>query len=241
MTLPVSVIIPTFNEEGYLPKLLQSLQNQTRKAAQIIVADAFSLDNTREIARSFGCLVVDGGLPSAARNNGAKFASQEVLLFLDADAVLPPAFLERTFAEMMVRNLDITSCFITPKSPLRVDHFLHQFVNHYMRLTQKFHPHIPGVCIFVKKNIHEAVSGFDQSLVLAEDHDYVKRAKRLGKFGYLKSYKIPVSVRRLSQDGRVKIALQYIAVELHLIFIGKIRRNIFNYRFGHYYKLFKDA
>lgn len=234
MNLPISIIIPTFNEEKYLPKLLQSLQNQTKKPAQVIVADAFSLDATRKIARVFGCLVVNGGLPSVARNNGARIATQPVLLFLDADVILPPSFLEQTFTEMLQRNLDITSCFITPRSPLKIDRFLHQFANQYMKLTQKIHPHIPGACIFVKKNIHQIIGGFDKSLILAEDHDYVKRAKRIGKFAYLKSYKIPISVRRLSAEGRIKIVFKYIAIELHLIFIGKIRKDIFNYRFGHF-------
>ena len=236
MTLPLSIIIPTFNEAGYLPKLLESLQNQTGKPAQVIVADAFSLDNTREIAKAFGAVVIDGGLPSVARNSGAKAATQPVLLFLDADVVLPPFFLEQTFTEIQKRGLDITSCFITPRSPLKIDKFLHQFANQYMKLTQKFHPHIPGACIFVKKDIHKIINGFDESLILAEDHDYVRRAKKHGKFAYLKSYKIPVSVRRLSKEGRLKIALKCIAVELHLIFVGQIRKNIFSYKFGYRFK-----
>ena len=234
MILPISIIIPTFNEERYLPKLLNSLQSQTAKPQEIIVADAFSVDSTRKIAEKFGCKLVDGGLPAIARNQGAKIATQPTLLFLDADVVLPHLFLEETVAEMQLRNLDIASCFISPRSSLRIDRFLHQFANHYMRLTQKFHPHIPGFCIFVKKGTHEAIGGFDTSLILAEDHDYVKRAKRVGKFAYLKSYKIPVSVRRLTMEGRLKIALKYIAIELHLIFLGKIRKNIFNYKFGNY-------
>lgn len=200
------------------------------------MADAFSIDKTRSLAKAFNCKIVSGGLPAQARNNGAKHAKGEILLFLDADVILPALFLEKTIKEMLERRLDIASCFIAPRSKLRIDRFLHQFANQYMRLTQRFHPHIPGFCIFVKKNIHQTINGFDESLVLAEDHDYVNRAKTIGRFGYLKSYKIPVSVRRLSRDGRVKIALKYIAVELHLIFIGKIRRNIFKYEFGNYLK-----
>ncbi|MDD5147579.1 MAG: glycosyltransferase [Candidatus Daviesbacteria bacterium] len=236
MTLPLSIIIPTFNEKQFLPKLLKSIENQTRQPEEIIIADAFSIDTTRKIAQRFGCKLVNGGLPGIARNSGAMVATAPLLLFLDADVVLPPTFLEETTAEMVRRKLDITSCFITPRSPLRIDHILHKFTNQYMRLTQKFHPHIPGFCIFVKKDLHLAIKGFDESLMLAEDHDYVKRAKRIGRFGYLKSYKIPVSVRRLSKDGRLKIVLKYIAIELHLIFIGKIKNNIFNYKFGHYDK-----
>lgn len=237
MKLPVSVIIPTFNEAHFLPKLLQSLKKQTVLPKEIIVVDAFSVDETTQIAKSFGCKIVKGGLPAKARNNGAKEATQDLLLFLDADVVLPSNFLKKTVEEMASRNLDIASCFITPRSKLRIDKFLHQFANQYMRLTQKFYPHIPGFCIFVKKDTHLAINGFDETLILAEDHDYVKRAKKVGKFGYLKSYKIPVSVRRLSKDGRIKIALKYIAIELHLIFIGRIRKNIFNYKFGHYYEV----
>lgn len=236
MTLPLSIIIPTFNEERSLPTLLSSIKHQSVTPTEIIVADAFSTDKTRIIAKEFGCKIVDGGLPAIARNNGAKHARCQIMLFLDADVMLPTLFLEKTVKEMTLRQLDITSCFITPRSNLKIDKFLHQFANQYMRLTQEFHPHIPGFCIFVKKDIHSSIKGFDETLILAEDHDYVRRAKKIGKFGYLKSFKIPVSVRRLSRDGRVKIALKYIAIELHLIFIGQIRNNIFNYKFGHYYK-----
>ncbi len=236
MILPISIIVPTFNEEKYLPKLLASIQKQTALPAEVIVADAFSTDNTPRIAKQFGAKLIVGGLPSVARNNGAKAAKQNLLLFLDADVVLPAAFLAKTFAEMQERDLAIASCFISPRSRNRIDGLLHQFANQYMKLTQKFYPHIPGFCIFIKKATHKAISGFDESLLLAEDHDYVRRARKFGKFGYLKSYKIPVSVRRLSEEGRIKLSLKYIAIELHLIFIGKIRTDIFNYKFGNHFK-----
>lgn len=233
MKLPISIIIPTFNEERYLPKLLMSLRSQTVSPTEVIVTDAFSIDNTRKIAKSFGCKIVNGGLPAQARNNGVKIATQSMLLFLDADVVLPTSFLERTIEEMNRRNLDITSCFVTPRSPLKLDKILHQFANHYMRLTQKFHPHIPGCCIFIKRQLHQIIGGFDESILLAEDHDYVRRAKKAGKFAYLRCYKIPISVRRLSKEGRFKLALRYIAIELHLIFVGRIKKNIFNYQFNY--------
>lgn len=236
MKLPISIIIPTFNEESYLPKLLTSVKNQSMQPNEIIVADTFSVDNTTAIAKKFGCRIVEGGLPAKARNIGAGEATGKILLFLDADVVLPVRFLEKTYYEMSQKKLDITSCFVTPRSNLQLDRLLHQFANQYMRFTQKFHPHIPGFCIFVKREIHQKINGFDEALILAEDHDYVKRAKKVAKFGYLKSYKIPVSVRRLSEEGRIRLALKYIAIELHLIFLGKIKRNIFKYQFGNHSK-----
>ena len=101
MILPLSIIIPTFNEEKFLPKLLNSIKKQTLQPSEIIIADAFSQDSTRKIAKAFGVKVIDGGLPPVARNNGAKVATQEVLLFLDSDVVLPASFLEETFGSFV--------------------------------------------------------------------------------------------------------------------------------------------
>jgi glycosyltransferase involved in cell wall biosynthesis len=67
----VSVVIPTWNEELWLPRLLDQLQCQST-VAEVIVADNASVDNTVRIANDYGCLVVDGGRPGVGRNRGAK-------------------------------------------------------------------------------------------------------------------------------------------------------------------------
>lgn len=236
MQLSVSIIIPTFNEERYLPRLLRSIREQSVQPKEIIVVDAYSVDNTRKIAEELGCRVIDGGVPAKARNLGAKIATQPILLFLDADVILPKAFLEKTVREMLARDLDIASCYVKPISTLKIDEWLHTITNYYLKLTSDFYPHLPGFCIFVKKSLHDKIKGFDESLILAEDHDYLQRAKKVGKFAYLHSYKIPVSVRRLAEEGRVKVALKYVAVELHLLFLGKIRKSFINYKFGEHFK-----
>src|SRR5437870_493328 len=89
MNLPISIIIPSLNEEQSLPLLLQSIKKQTIQPKEIIVADAFSTDKTRSIAKKFNCTVINGGLPGKGRNAGAKVATQDILLFLDADVILP--------------------------------------------------------------------------------------------------------------------------------------------------------
>ena len=52
--MKISIIIPTYNEEEYLPKLLESIKSQDFTDYEIIVADAQSDDNTREIAKENG-------------------------------------------------------------------------------------------------------------------------------------------------------------------------------------------
>ena len=82
----ISIVIPAYNEERYLPILLDCIKKQTYKNHEIIVADANSTDSTRQIAKKYGCKVVKGGMPGIGRNNGAKAAKGEMLLFLDADS-----------------------------------------------------------------------------------------------------------------------------------------------------------
>ena len=97
----LSIIIPALNEEKYLPILLSQIKKQNFSGGkyEIIVADAGSKDKTVEIAKSYGCKVVPGGLPPKARNEGAKKARGELFLFLDADVVLPENSLEKFLKE----------------------------------------------------------------------------------------------------------------------------------------------
>jgi glycosyltransferase involved in cell wall biosynthesis len=68
----LSIIIPTFNEERFLPYLLKSLNEQTFNDLEVIVADNNSTDATQAIALKSGAT---GGLPARGRNNGAKAAN----------------------------------------------------------------------------------------------------------------------------------------------------------------------
>jgi len=230
----LSIVIPTKNEEEYLPNLLKSIKQQTFQPDHIIVADAGSTDHTREIAKSFGARVVKGGMPSVGRNRGAVCADSELILFLDADVELrDPEFLEKSVGEMIERKLDLATCDVFPLSDAHVDHFMHKAYNSYARAWGSLFPHAPGFCLFVRREKHKAIRGFDESVTFCEDHDYAQRLCKKGTFGFLKSTKIPVSIRRLDRDGRMNIAMKYLLAEVHLALLGPIRHKKFNYTFGH--------
>ena len=230
----LSIIIPTYNEEEYLPFLLRSIQGQTYKDYEIIVADAASMDQTRAIAESFGARVIDGGKVAVGRNAGAAAAKYENLLFLDADVVLPdPWFLQMTIAEFEKGGFGAATCKVDPLSDKKIDKVFHEAYNYFMHVTQATLPHAPGFCIFAKKSVHQKIGGFDPEIKLAEDVDYVNRAGKVATFGVLKTYKIPVSVRRFDRDGRLNIMIKYLLCELHMRTRGKVKSDIFNYTFGH--------
>lgn len=230
----LSVVIPALNEEKYLPLLLDSLKRQKYQDFEMIVADAKSNDKTREIALENGCHVIEGGLPACGRNNGARKVSGDWILFLDADVVLPPEFLIKAMAEIKGRKLDIASALINPLSDKKIDKVFHRAYNAYAVMTRSFYPHAPGFCIFIRKKIHDQIGGFNELIKLAEDHDYILRASHVGKFGLLKTVRVPVSVRRFDRDGHVNIAMKYLACEAHRIFLGPVEKNFFHYQFGHY-------
>ncbi len=229
----LNIIIPTFNEENYLPLLLRSLRKQTFKDFEIIVADNNSSDKTRIIAKKFGAKVVDGGMPAVGRNNGAKKAKGDWLLFLDADVILPSDFLKEAMLEIEEKNFCIASCLVQPLSDKKVDKLLHSTVNLFIKLVQNISPHASGSCIFIKKEIHQLIGGFNEKMKLAEDHDYVSRASKEAKFGIIQNVLIPISVRRLNKDGRLNISLKYLAVEAHLALLGPIYSDGFNYKFDY--------
>ena len=86
--MKVSIVIPTLNEGDLLPRLLASIGKQTFRDYEVIVADAKSGDNTKQIATSFGAKVVRGGMPGEGRNAGVRRARGEFLFFFDADVVI---------------------------------------------------------------------------------------------------------------------------------------------------------
>ncbi len=230
----LSVIIPTLNESAVLPDLLGALQQQTRPPDEVIVSDSGSRDGTVDLARAAGATVLVGRWagPGAGRNDGARLAVGDVLLFLDADVLPPATFLADAMREFVRCGYVAAACPLEGLSRSPVNRFLAEMSSWYMIALQSVSPRAPGWCIFVRREVHRAIDGFDESVRLGEDHDYVRRAARHGRFGVLRSVRIPVSMRRLEEDSRVRLALNYVWTEAHA-FAGKpVRRVPFEYEFG---------
>ena len=228
----LSIIIPTLNEENYLPLLLAEIKRQDFDDYEIIVADADSEDETLRVAKAFGCKITRGGLPAKGRNEGAKIALGNLLLFVDADAVfLPENFLKNLVERFEKRNLDVASFKIYPKGNI-IDRIFYAFYNLWAWLSQRFLAHATNV-ILVKKEIHELIGGFDETIKFAEDHEYVRRAKNQAKFGFINLKPVLVSARRFEKDGRIITYLRYVLAAIWMVFLGPIKSNIFNYKFGY--------
>lgn len=233
----LSIIIPALNEEKYLPLLLDSIKKQDFQNYEIIVADANSMDKTAEIAENYGCKIVKGGLPPKARNEGAKAACGELFLFLDADVVLPSGFLNRFLEKFQKAKADLATAGLSvvgQKKQRKIYKIGSYLWNFYFDKNQHFLPCAGGYCILVKKETHLALGGFDEEIKVAEDFIYARKAKKQAKFKFFKNPKVFVSARRFEREGLFLATLKYILIELHMIFFGPVKSNIFNYRFAHY-------
>lgn len=205
-----SIIIPTYNEEEYLPVLLESIKEQDFDNYEIIVADANSTDRTREIAAEYGCQVVDGGLPAVGRNNGAKVATGEILLFLDSDLKLTEDYLAKVLYEFRMERLGIAITQMLPISNKVEDKLFHDFANYFMISVENIKPHGAGCYgIIAKRELHEKCGGFDESLTFGEDTDYIERLAKEEPFKVLRNAKIGVSTRRLEEEGLTTLIQQY--------------------------------
>lgn len=234
--MKVSIIIPTLNEEQMLPRLLDSIKSQEFDDYEVIVADAQSKDSTREIAEQYGCRVVDGGLPAAGRNAGAAAARGDFFFFLDADVILPQGFIRNVYEEMQDCYYDLATCEIRPLSDYRLDRVLHRMINLAVILNLKVDPKAFGFCIFVSKRLFKRVGGFDETLYVAEDNDFVKRASEFRSLRYLSSAHLMVSVRRFEKEGRFAYMNKGIKLNLYRTFRGEIRNaEVVTYEFENYH------
>ena len=232
MAITLTVVVPALNEAERLPLLLDTLDRQTRRADEVIVADAGSTDGTREIASARGALVVEGGKPAVGRNAGARAAIGDRLLFLDADDLLDDGFIAASLQEFEERELTAATAFMDPIERQPGNIFACEVANLYLDVMQYVSPHAPGFCILARRDAHEAIDGFDETVLLAEDHDYVQRAAEIGKFRVLRGARVSTSMRRIEKEGLVRLAFMYLYCELYVVTGRPIKKVPFDYEFA---------
>ncbi len=102
--MQLSVIIPTLNEEQNIAELLSLLKVGLRNTTyEIIVVDANSVDQTRQVASNLGAIVLSCSRKCRAHqmNDGVAIAKGDILYFVHADSRPPNGFLNDIFKRWM--------------------------------------------------------------------------------------------------------------------------------------------
>ncbi len=210
----LSVIIPALNEEQYIERTLIALRKQTLKDFEIIVKDGESKDKTIGIAEKHADNVISKRDISAgdARNQGARCANGNVLVFVDADTELPPYMLERV-SNLMKNNRNIVggSCRKVPSDENILNRLIYEFVNISTFLS--FYLRIGGAhgnFMYMKKSIFREIGGFNPKIKVAEEQELVRRAMRFGRFEFFLDSCVLESPRRIKKWGKLKLYMAWL-------------------------------
>ncbi len=218
-----SIIIPTLNEAATLPILLNDLLCQTWKDFEVIVVDANSKDKTAKKAEMFRfklphLQVIPSQQRNVAhqRNLGAKNATANWLIFMDADNRIPPCFLQGIKYRLELTHPDILSTWFQVDSTDAKDQAIATIVNLYIEIqktTKK--PSVLESMICFKKDTFLRLGGFDTSLTWGEGGELLERAagKRL-HLEVVRDPKYTYSLRRLRTQGTLKSTRNIARLEL---------------------------
>ena len=215
--MKLSIIIPCKNEEQYIGVLFESLLKQRLpKNTEIIVADANSTDKTQLIIKAYSNVlpikVVQGGLPSVGRNNGALVANGDVLLFLDSDCYLKDTEIVLKALLKIRQGSELVGGLLNIEKNPWV-RFLYAWSNLSMFLSKFDKPFVVGTFFMIKKDTFVRCGGFDESLMHCEDY-FLSKLVDKKKFSIVRSY-VYTDDRRLKKMGKFKIAMYFINNIIH--------------------------
>ncbi len=197
----VSIIIPVLNEGESIGKRLREIK-AIEGDKEIIIVDGGSSDNTTQIAKKYGRVVVSKKGRARQMNLGAKFANGDILWFVHLDSKLHNNSISDI--QNTIKSGYIGGCFSIYFYDL--DNLFMKFVAVSSNNRAKHLKLIFGdQGMFMTRNIYEKLGGYSD-MELMEDWDLSRRIHKLGKMKVLKS-KIGTSARRFKSGGELRTLL----------------------------------
>lgn len=226
----LSIVIPTLNEEKYLPTLLTDLSRQTDTDFEVIHVDGNSDDRTIEKAKLFAHRLPKLTIISTKtrnvcfqRNLGAASATADRVLFMDADNRIPVYFLSGLKYRLDQTNPDIFSVRAAAEGDSTYAYAITTIINLYLDLYKNTsNPLTLEATIGFKKDLFMKLKGFNPKVAVAEGNEIVKKAVKKGyRFEIYKDPTYVFSLRRLHKDGTLRTIGNLAQLEINRL-SGKI-------------------
>ena len=178
----ISVIIPIYNKEKFILRILRSIQNQSFKDIEIIFCDDFSNDNSTKLIEKFQkederiILMKHDINKGTLINRGANIAKGEYLLFIDGDDLLVNNILERTYLIAKSKDIDI----------IQYQHYIGDFYNTFycsdIKRTDKiiYQPELSSLMYYENGTLHQ--SEFNVWGKLIKRDIYLETLKKIDKY-----------------------------------------------------------
>jgi len=202
----ISIIIPAHNEENYIGKCLTSVREAAARIdlpVEIVVTLNRCTDTTGDIAHRYDALTVEEDARNLAkiRNAGIRQSSGDVIATIDADS-----WMSANMFEEVITHLE-TGYFVGGGVRIRPERWSVGIVFSLLRVA----PYLlkarvsAGMFWMPRKNF-EAVGGFDEGRVSAEDYRFAIDLKRFGRqqglrYGTIGRAHIVTSCRKFDQFG----------------------------------------
>ena len=198
----ISIIIPAYNEQDVLPRLLFQLE-AIRKECQIIFVDGGSSDATKQIIAHAGYPCFEGKGRGAQLNSGARRATGKILFFLHCDSVVPDNPLQQICEVMEAYDMGFFG--IRFDSTDWVMGVCGRQSNRRAKYRQ-----IPfgDQGIFLKKTLFESLGGFPE-LPLMEDYQFSLNARKAGIHMGQTQYPLTTSARKYGTGFFHQLGIMY--------------------------------
>ncbi|MEK7119621.1 MAG: glycosyltransferase [Patescibacteria group bacterium] len=235
-----SIIIPTLNEEKFLPKLLDSLIAQSDKDFEVIVVDGASVDKTEEVAQSYSKRVPNLSIVRAGKagvsyqkNLGAARAVGEWVAFVDADVIFYSYCIERMRSFVADGNCQFFTPWFSPDASITSDVAVSLVtLGVYEGALMVKKPLAAGV-VGVKKELFNTVGGFDETRTFGEDYDLTQKLGNIGiPLSIIRETLYIHSLRRYREQGKMRFLQMYAKGILRVLITGHSPKHINGYELG---------
>ncbi|MFX1567018.1 MAG: glycosyltransferase [Promethearchaeota archaeon] len=230
----ISVIIPTYNEENHIKETLIAVKKQICNFSyEIIVADGQSVDKTVSIAKKYAKVYIS---PKKGKSHQINFAVPKtygsILVFLDADTLIDPYFLQKVY-NIFKKKKNLFACSARVKyhdgrvisfglGSWRFTLTKYFFLNISMHIYYFFksllgYPELIGCNIIIRRNIFFKAGGFKQlppdligmDKVFSDSLIYLSRKLKTGKIRTLNFVSVLTSGRSLNASRSLGRITQY--------------------------------
>ena len=236
-----SIIVPTLNEEHYLPKLLKCLKDQTENNFELIIVDAKSEDDTVLSAKKFlkylpKTKIVSSDLRNVdhQKNLGASEAIGKFLVFFDADVLIPTNLLKE-----INRAADKDAQFITTWVNSDSHNISDQEIANIYNVAIELGgvtglSGIQGFNIIINREIFWEVGGLNSKIKVGTEHDLALRISKAGyKLKILKRPRLVMSLRRFRKEGTLITLRKHAIASARVLLKDPILVNDnFDYKYG---------
>ncbi len=198
----VQVIIPAYNEEQNLERLLPYLKKIADDSIRVVVVDGGSTDQTVQVCKKNNINVISAQKKGRApqMNEGAKKSEAYILYFLHADTI-PPNDIFQRIRSAVANGYESGCCQLKfDEENLVMD--LYSWFTRFDLLPFRF----GDQSLFCRRDVFFELGGFDESFIVMEDNYFIKKLRSNGSFTVLNEF-VTTSAEKYRENGFIRLQL----------------------------------